>query len=105
MNELVITTEDGTFIFVTREGVEPFTLEEAKQHLGERKSPQLSFPDKPLIPNKDAEFDGWHIPDDKMRRHMFRKDLQNGVQFCMDKYGQTQEAIEAEARRLAMRGF
>lgn len=130
MNELVITTEDGIFIFVTRDGTEPFTLEEAKRHIGERANLQLSFPNKPIIPNRDAEFSAprgkpnkfesevlqelprppgdeyyWRIPEDKMRKHIFRKDLQSGIDFCVKKYGQTKEAIEAEARRLGVGGF
>lgn len=104
MDELVVTTEDGaTFIFVTREGTEPFTLEEAYRHLGERT--KLSFPDRPIVPQKDLEVSCWQIPDDKMRRHIFRQDLKSGVDFCVQKYGQSKETILAEARRLSIGGF
>jgi hypothetical protein len=99
MNELVITTEEGTFIFVTRDGTEPFTLEEAKEHLGTR-----VIPGETTVPEDDFTC-GWHIPNDKMCRHIFLKDLRNGIQFCVEKYGQPKEAIEAEAKRLGTGGF
>lgn len=105
MNELVVTTDEGTFIFVTREGTEPFTLEEAKRHIGERGHDSI-IPGETTVPEGDEEFVcGWRIPDDKMRRHLFRKDLQIGIDFCVEKYGQPREVIEAEARRLGTGGF
>lgn len=53
---------------------------------------------------KDVPIEGrWQIPDDKMRRHMFRADLAMGISFCVKKYGQSAEVIEAEAKRIASR--
>lgn len=120
MNELSVTTDNGIFVFVSRDGEEEFTLEEARAYLLDRKA-RLFFPGEPVVPKGDAHFgncdvpaeeetveatdDDWHIPDDKMRRHLFRKDLMAGIQFCVDKYGQSKEVIEAEARRLSLRGF
>ncbi|TFH25946.1 hypothetical protein E4G67_00065 [Candidatus Bathyarchaeota archaeon] len=108
MKELTIATKDGTFIFVTKND-EEFTLEEAQKYLQSRNA-ELTFPGEPIVPRGDAHFgdcdhEAWRIPDDKMRRHLFRKDLKLGIQFCVDKYGQSKEVIEAEARRLSVGGF
>lgn len=109
MRELVVKAQNGTtFVFITRDEAEPFTLQEAQEYLSTTK---LSFSDKPISPPDNVEFNdeelvsGWHIPDDKMRRHIFRKDLQIGMDFCMKKYGQPLEVIQAEARRLGAGGF
>ena len=97
-----------------------------------RDSTGLCFPDKPVEPVKDAKFDHsvtvsspsfqvdesvrtqvyeggetvWRIPDDRQRRRMFRNDMrQKGMKFCVKKYGQTAEVIQAEISRLASGGF
>jgi hypothetical protein len=138
--EFKITWGGETFIFVTRGRSKAFEAEEAIKYLQDRSTKVddgiksdigLSFPNRPIVPNSKAKFDGdiivkspafkvdesvraeiydcgqpvWRIPDEKSRRHMFRKDLQSGMPFCIKKYGQTKEAIEAEAKRLSLGGF
>lgn len=116
-NELQIDSDGTTFLFVTRGKARPFTPEEAEAYLAARtralledsvKEQVLSFPDKPIVPKADAAFDAepeaepeFQIPDDKMRRIIFQRDLrQMGVKFCADKYGVSEEAIEKEAQRI-----
>lgn len=107
-NEFEIKWGGRQFIFVTRGRSKPFTAEEAIEYLQSR---PLEFPDNPIVPVEDAVFEettneeAWQIPDSKSRRYMFHKDLQRGLPFCVEKYGQSEEAIRAEAKRLALGGF
>ena len=121
-NEFEILFGGVQYVFVTRGRSKVFDTEEALSYLKEKhykkenelscsdepvEPVKLSFPDKPVGPVKDAVFEdkpAWRIPDDKMRRHMFRTDLQEGMPFCIRKYGQTAEVIQAEATRLASGG-
>lgn len=114
--EFKITWGSEQFIFVTRGRSKQFEAEEAITYLKERNyqtENELCFPDKPVEPVKDVKFEEaveavlstWRIPNDKSRKHMFRKDLQAGMPFCIKKYGQTRETIELEAKRLSLGGF
>lgn len=113
-NEFEIEFGGVQYVFVTRGRSKKIEAEEALEYLAtktikkdgvEALATNLGFPNKPVMPTKDATFSNWSIPDDRMRRHMFQKDLQKGMKFCIGKYGQTEEAIESEARRLALGGF
>jgi len=118
-NEFEIEFSGTQYVFVTRGKSKPFTAMEATDYLTGKVDTLLTFPNKPVVPHKDADFSmpiartesdvagrsGWQIPDDKMRRHMFQKDLQRGMKFCVGKYGQSKEVLEAEAKRLALGGF
>ena len=112
--ELKITWGGQQYIFVTRGRAKEFSAQEAIEYLQNR---PLEFPAQPIVPPKVAVFDDkeltketsveatWSIPDDRSRRHMFHMDLQRGIEFCVSKYGQSEEAIKAEAKRLALGGF
>lgn len=116
--EFKITYGGVQYVFVTRGRSRAFDAEEAIAYLQDVEKPKseigLRFPNRPIEPVEDATFDEpketaveatWQIPDDKMRHHMFRQDLREGMPFCVKKYGQPQEVIEAEAKRLALGGF
>ena len=118
--ELEMSYGGSQFIFVTRGRSKPFTAEEAIGFLQDRVT--KSSPSENVSPEVaplgydnveqsvreeiyDCGESVWRIPDDKMRRHMFRTDLKEGMAFCVKKYGQSVEVIEAEAKRLSLRGF
>ena len=116
--EFKVTHDGAQYVFVTRGRSKPFSAEEALAYLTKESTKVkseigLRFPNKPVVPTRDVTFEEtaeavlstWRIPDDKLRRHMFRKDLQSGMPFCIKKYGQSAEVIEAEAKRLALGGF
>lgn len=107
-NELLITWGGQQYIFVTRGRAKPFTPEEAIKYLQDREGTKEELKDLITITEEvqvELPTSDWRIPDDKMRRHIFRTDLQSGVDFCVKKYGQPEEVIKAEARRLALGGF
>lgn len=111
------------YIFITRGKAKEFTPEEALDYLQSKQGENIGkqmvaanthlvispvFKERKLTESEKAEiYEGgqstWQIPDDKMRRHMFRKDLSMGISFCVKKYGQSEEVIKKEAQRLAMR--
>jgi len=127
LKEFRITHGGVQYVFVTRGRARPFTAREVTEYLKEEAAAIDSAVDtvsrqlhEILIPKpgieveddvKEQIYDGaqlvesWQIPDDKMRRHMFRKDLQEGMEFCTKKYGQPESVIKAEAKRLASGGF
>jgi len=129
--EVEVESGGKTFVFVTRGRSKPFAEEEVLTYLAARDKAlaessndlvgesTLTFPDRPIAPREDAVFDtivhpvtgdeprviegGFRIPDDKMRKHIFRKDLTMGMKFCSEKYGVSEEAIQKEALRIATR--
>jgi len=56
-----------------------------------------------LVNERLKEQEDFRIPDDKMRRHIFRKDMALGIEFCTKKYGVSADAIQRESQRLASR--
>ena len=103
-NELAFDWDGQKFVFVTRGRSKSFTPEEALSYLSSR-SENLTTEDEPVESDELSDKTEWRIPDDKARKHIFHRDLQSGIKFCVKKYGQDEEAIKAEARRLAMGGF
>ena len=109
-SELEISFGGDKFIFVTRGKAKPFTEEEALGYLEARQKLVAEVSNDPIgepaftleesvVEDEEEEF---RIPDDRMRRHMFDRDLrQMGVHWCADKYGVSVEAIQKEAQRLA----
>lgn len=103
---LEISFNGKHYVFVTRGRSKPIDPEEALMYLS-NEAPGGSV-DEDNAGQPEGVVDGgsqWRIPDDKARRHLFRKDLQMGMEFCMEKYGQPEEAIRAEADRLARGEF
>ena len=109
-NELEITFGATQYVFVTRGRSKPFTAMEATAYLTSKADVLLD-----TLVEKEAKVDvvelsktadrPLNIPDSKEARHIFRKDLQNGLEFCTRKYGRSEEAITAEASRLSLGGF
>jgi hypothetical protein len=112
-NEFRIVHDGVQYVFVTRGRSKEFTPEEALKYLVEYStsddaivaSPAFKVDESVKAEIYDGGQDAWQIPDTRQRRHMFRQDLQKGMPYCIDKYGQPQEVLEAEARRLALGGF
>jgi hypothetical protein len=115
-NELEIKSGDQTFVFVTRGKAKPFTHLEALNYLDKRDLPAPStvgstfqeFLEEEGLQELAAEAASqkldstWRVPDSKQRKAMFRRDLMEGLGFCCTKYGQSAEAIMAEAARLGV---
>lgn len=103
-NELMFEWNGQKFVFVTRGRSKSFTPEEALSYLNSRFEDQEAKEEGTPEPEEESK-SGWRIPDDKARRHIFHRDLQSGIKFCIKKYGQDEETIKAEAKRLSMGGF
>lgn len=93
-NGLEIESGGTMYVFVTRGRSKPFTLEEAMEYLDD-----LGRDSEAEEVKQDVS--EWEIPDDKGRKIMFLRDLNMGLEFCMNKYGVSKEQIIAEAQRIA----
>ena len=79
------------FVFVTRGRAKPFDDIEVEEFFAETDESRFNVEKK----------NPFRIPNDRNRRVMFMNDLKRGIQFCVDKYGATQEEIIAEANRIS----
>lgn len=96
--ELQIDFGDKTYVFVTRGRSKPFSTEEAVSYLQEKGETPEPFSEKAKEVEEKSEFS---VPDSRHRRNLFMQDLQQGIDFCVKKYGVGADAIIAEARRIA----
>lgn len=110
-NELEVTWKGQQVLFVTRGKAKPFDKEEAVAYLNARMqalqssvgSTLESFLEEEGLLEELQKEESWSIPDERMRRVMFKRDLQNGLEFCAKKYGVSEEQIQQESLRIARR--
>lgn len=102
---LKISWAGKQYVFVSREGENSFTVQEAIELL--RSDEVVENEEDPVEEVEEAENEQqdvktWSIPDNKQRIQMFMDDIRlGGIKFCADKYGVEQEDIKREAQRVA----
>ncbi len=110
-NELKINWGGKEFLFVTRDGANPFTRQEALEHLNKRSRGmeveiligkiEASEGVTTIAPTPEPIALNWQISENKTSRRIFLQDLRSGLDFCVQKYNVDADRIIKEAKRIA----